>query len=61
MSPRTLLYLQTNLIVAHRSADGFMRTVDKGDYETAAQYLDLRNLRGTTSELTGAQLARRFS
>jgi len=55
------LYLQTNLIVAHRSADGFMRTVDKGDYETAAQYLDLRNLRGTTSELTGAQLARRFS
>jgi MscS family membrane protein len=43
-----------------RSADGFMRTVDKGDYETAAQYLDLHNLRGRASELTGAQLARRF-
>jgi len=43
-----------------RSGYGFMRTVDKGDYETAAQYLDLRNLRGTASELTGAQLARRF-
>jgi MscS family membrane protein len=32
-----------------------------GDYETAAEYLDLRNLRGEANELTGAQLARRFN
>ena len=44
----------------HRSAQGFMTVVDTGDYETAAKYLDLRNLHGTATELTGAQLARRL-
>ena len=43
-----------------RSGDGFMAAVGKGDYETAAEYLDLRNLRGEANELTGAQLARRL-
>ncbi len=43
-----------------RSANGFLAMVDVGDYETAAEYLDLRNLRGEATELTGAQLARRF-
>ena len=43
-----------------RSAEGFLAAVDAGDYETAAEYLDLRNLRGAASELTGAQLARRL-
>lgn len=44
-----------------RSADGFLLAVDASDYETAAEYLDLRNLRGEATGLTGAQLARRFS
>ena len=44
----------------HRSAQGFMTVVDTGDYETAAKYLDLRNLHGSATELTGAQLARRL-
>jgi len=43
-----------------RSAEGFMAAVDKADYETAAEYLDLRNLRGEARELTGAQLTRRL-
>jgi MscS family membrane protein len=43
-----------------RSADGFQAAVDEGNYEVAAEYLDLRNLRGAASELTGEQLARRF-
>ena len=43
-----------------RSADGYMAAIDKGDLETAAEYLDLRNLRGEATELTGAQLARRL-
>ena len=29
-----------------RSGDGFIAAVDTGDYETASEYLDLRNLRG---------------
>ena len=33
---------------------------DTGDYEKASEYLDLRNLRGEASNLTGAQLARRL-
>ncbi len=45
----------------YRSAEGFLATAGTGDYETAAEYLDLRNLRGEASELTGAQLARRFN
>jgi MscS family membrane protein len=44
-----------------RSAEGFLLAADAADYETAAEYLDLRNLRGEATELTGAQLARRFS
>ena len=44
-----------------RSGEGFLVAVDTGDYETAAEYLDLRNLRGEARELTGAQLARRFA
>ena len=44
-----------------RSADGFMAAVDKGDFETAAEYMDLRNLRGEAINLTGAQLARRLN
>ena len=43
-----------------RSADGFQSAADEGNYEVAAEYLDLRNLRGTASEMTGEQLARRF-
>lgn len=42
------------------SAEGFLAAVDKGDYERGAQYLDLRNLRGEATDLTGAQLARRL-
>lgn len=37
-----------------------MVAADEGDFETAAEYLDLRNLRGAARELTGAQLARRL-
>ena len=44
-----------------RSAEAFQVVVETGDNETAAEYLDLRNLRGEASELTGAQLARRLS
>ena len=43
-----------------RSAEGFLVAVDKADYEAAAEYLDLRNLRGEARDLTGAQLARRL-
>jgi len=43
-----------------RSAEGFAAAVDNADYEAAAEYLDLRNLRGEASALSGAQLARRF-
>ena len=45
----------------HRSAEGFLATAGNGDYETAAEYLDLRYLRGEAREMTGAQLARRFN
>jgi MscS family membrane protein len=40
---------------------GFLAIAGTGDYETAAQYMDLRNLRGEARALTGAQLARRFN
>lgn len=43
-----------------RSADGFMAAIDQGDYESATEYLDLRNLRGAARDLTAAQLARRL-
>lgn len=42
------------------TAQGFFAAVDIGDYEAAAEYLDLRNLRGAATELTGPQLARRL-
>lgn len=41
-----------------RSADGFLAAVDRGDFETAAEYLDLRNLQGEATEFSGALLAR---
>jgi MscS family membrane protein len=44
-----------------RSEAGFVAAANMGDYETAAEYLDLRNLRGEASELTGPELARRFN
>lgn len=43
-----------------RSAKGFMAAADEADYETAAEFLDLRNLRGEARNLTGVQLARRL-
>ena len=43
-----------------RSGDAFVRALDVSDYETAAEYLDLRNIRGEAKEFTGPQLARRF-
>ena len=43
-----------------RSAEGFLAAVDVADYEAAAQYLDLRNLRGEAVQLTGTQLTRRL-
>jgi len=43
-----------------RSAEGFLAATDTNDYETAAEYLDLRNIRGDAARLTGTQLARRF-
>jgi MscS family membrane protein len=44
----------------HRSAEGFLRASDEADYASAAEYLDLRNLRGEARELAGAELARRL-
>ena len=44
-----------------RSAEKFLIAVDVGDYEKAAEHMDLRNLRGEARDLTGAQLARRFN
>jgi MscS family membrane protein len=43
-----------------RSVEGLLAVLDKADYEAAAEYLDLRNLRGEARDLTGAQLARRL-
>ncbi len=43
-----------------RSAEALLAVLETGDYETASEYLDLRNLRGAATELTGAQLVRRF-
>ncbi len=43
-----------------RAGDGFMAATDRGDFEAAAEFLDLRNLQGQASELTGTQLARRL-
>ncbi len=43
-----------------RSAEGFLAAADEADYEAAAEFLDLRNLRGEAGQLTGAQLTRRL-
>jgi len=43
-----------------RSAEAFLRALDRSDYETATEYLDLRNVRGEARQLTGPQLARRL-
>ena len=43
-----------------RSAEGFLVAVDEANYEAAAEYLDLRNLRGEARDLTGAQLVLRL-
>jgi len=42
------------------SIQGFLLAADAGDFETAAEYLDMRNLRGAATEMTGVQLARRL-
>ncbi len=44
-----------------RTAEGFLKAASDGDFDRAAEYLDLRNLRGEATHLTGVQLARRFS
>ncbi len=44
-----------------RSADGFLAAIDNSDYTRAAEYLDLRNLRGEAEDLEPEQLARRLS
>lgn len=43
-----------------RSVTGFIAAAEKGDYEVAAEFLDLRNLRGDATELSGTELARRL-
>ena len=43
-----------------RSLEGFLAVSGWGDHETAAEYLDLRNLRGEARELAGPELARQF-
>jgi MscS family membrane protein len=43
-----------------QSGDAFVSALDVSDYERAAEYLDLRNIRGEAKEFTGPQLARRF-
>jgi MscS family membrane protein len=42
------------------SAGGFLAATDANDFETASEFLDLRNLRGAATQFTGAQLARRL-
>ena len=44
-----------------RSGDGFMAAIDRGDYETATEYLDIRNLQGAAAEMSATELARRLS
>ena len=43
-----------------RSVEMFLKVAEVGDYQTAAQYLDLRNLRGEAGNLPGAVLAERL-
>lgn len=44
-----------------RSGEGFLGATEAGDYEIAAEYLDLRYLRGEAKALTGEELARRLN
>jgi MscS family membrane protein len=44
-----------------RSVEGFVAAVDKADYALAAEYMDLRNLRGEADDLEPEQLARRLA
>ena len=44
-----------------RSADGFTAAIESGDYELAADFLDMRYLKGEAATLDGADLARRLS
>ena len=44
-----------------RSVDGFLAAMDKGDFAAAAEYLDLRNLRGSAGEMSGEELARELN
>jgi MscS family membrane protein len=43
-----------------RSVEGFLAAADKGDFETAAEYLDLRNLMGPAGDASGEELARQL-
>jgi MscS family membrane protein len=59
-TPPTIVLDDFNRGTPASSIQGFMLASDANDFETAAEYLDLRNLRGAALELTGAQLARRL-
>jgi MscS family membrane protein len=43
------------------TTNGFLAAADAGDYTKAAEYLDLRNLRGIAAEMSSDELARSFS
>jgi MscS family membrane protein len=43
-----------------RSVEMFLKVAEVGDFETASQYLDMRNLRGEAGSLPGAVLAERL-
>ncbi|MBT8441349.1 MAG: mechanosensitive ion channel family protein [Gammaproteobacteria bacterium] len=43
-----------------RSVDGFLAAADRVDFATAAEHLDLRNLRGSAREVSGETLARQL-
>ena len=58
--PPQVIVDQFNRATPSRSAAGYESAADSGDYEIAAEYLDLRNLRGKAKELTGVELAERF-
>ena len=55
-----VLVADFGLSTPHQSVEGFLAAAGKGDYESAAEYMDLRNRRGEARALAGAELARRF-
>ncbi len=59
-APPTVVLDDFNRGTPARSMEGFMLAADANNFEAAAEYLDLRNLRGAATELSGAQLARRL-